>query len=156
MPLSGMQHAHPDLYAKYRVSYEDREEIMQRKIPLLDCLWNDVVQFLPLHPRKVFELQVEIGLIPEIQPHKFYEINLNQLEPQKTVVFFKTEPGEENIEVKWLKDVDFTALQDIPKATRDYFKSLVGKAEEPFNYQFIPHVLYGGNLDVSNTKLITI
>jgi hypothetical protein len=62
IPLNQMRPSYPELSEKYLQKYKGREEILDRKIPLLDCLWNDVVQFLPVHPQKVFELQMELGV----------------------------------------------------------------------------------------------
>ena len=156
VPLNWMPESMSGIKQLHLQKYEKREEILERRIPLLDCLWNDVVQFLPLHPKKVFELQKELGLIAEVPPYKFYEIEFEQLDPANTVVFFKTAPGEENTDVKWLKDVDLATIQGIPQATIDYYKTLVGTGELPWNYQFVPHVVYRGNIDISNAKIITI
>ncbi len=156
IPLNQMHRSHPELRDKYLEKYKGREEILERRIPILDCLWNDVVQFLPLHPQKVFELQAQLGIISEVAPYKFFEIDMSLLDPRKTVVFFKDAPGEENIIVKWLSDVDFASIQEIPPATIAYYKTLVGTGELPFNYQFIPHIVHMGPVGVSNTKIITI
>src|SRR4051812_18823049 len=86
--LVPLNHMHGELepVRKLHLSkYEGREEIMERKIPLLNCLWNDVVQFLPMHPRKVFELQAEMGIIPEVPPYKFFEVDSAAFDPDKTV-----------------------------------------------------------------------
>ncbi|HUP26402.1 MAG TPA: hypothetical protein VM124_02005 [Candidatus Limnocylindrales bacterium] len=156
IPLNRMDATMAETRDKNLEKYEGREEILERKIPLLDCLWNDVIQFLPLHPQKVFELQQELGLIDNVSPYKFFEINLRNLDPHQTVVFFKTAPGEENTYIKWLKDVDFESLQIIPDATLAYYKSLIGTGELPFNYQFIPHIIYKGTLDISGSNVITL
>lgn len=156
IPLNQMQSSHPELRDKYLEKYKGREEILKRKIPLLDCLWNDVVQFLPLNPRKVFELQAKLGIIPKVPPYKFFQIELSLLDPAKTVVFFKDAIGEENVTVKWLSDVDFAALQEIPPATIRYYKSLIGTDELPFNFQFIPHILHLGSVDVASAEIIAI
>ncbi len=156
IPLNQMHTIHPELRDKYLEKYRGREEILERRVPLLDCLWNDVVQFLPFHPRKVFELQAEMKLIPEVPHYKFFEIDLKVFDPAKTVIFFKDKPGEENVAVKWLADVDFDSIQDIPQATIEYYKTLVGTGELPFNYQFVPHVVYIGNVDVSGSKVISL
>ena len=156
VPLNQMRDTHPDLYALHRAKYKRREEVLERQIPLLDCLWNDVIQFLPLHPSKIFKLQLELGLISELPSYKFFEINTSLFDSNKAVVFFKSAPGEENIEVKWLKDVDLTAIQEIPQATVDYYKTLAGTGELPFNYQFIPHIVYKGSIDVSKMQIISI
>lgn len=156
IPLNQMKESYPELYALHLTKYEGREEILERRIPLLNCLWNDVIQFLPLHPRKVFELQVELGLISEVPPYKFFAIDPKLFNPEKAVVFFKSAPGEENVEIRWLRDVDLAEIQEIPQATIDYYKSLVGSRELPFNYQFVPHVVYAGSIDVSGSQIITI
>jgi hypothetical protein len=155
-PLNAMQQSKPELYAKYLQKYQGREAVMQKRIPLLDCLWNDVVQFLPLDPERIFEQQVVMGFIPEVPAYKFFEIDLQALDPDKTVVYFKTAPGEEHVSVQWLRDVDFASLQLIPPATVDYYQSLVGSAELPFNYQFVPHLLYLGEVDVTAAPIVTL
>lgn len=156
MPLTEMAKIRPDLSGKYTEKYKGREEIMERRVPLLNCLWNEVVQFLPFHPGEAFGLQVQMGILPKMPHYEFFEIPLELLDPEKTAVYFKTAPGEENAQIKMLKDVDFALIQDMPQATKDYYQTLVGSGELPFNYQFVPHVLYKGILDVSSVKTITL
>jgi hypothetical protein len=155
-PLNKMPESMATIRDANLAKYTGREEIMERKIPLLSCLWNDVIQFLPLHPQKVFELQRAIGIMPEVPAYNFYEIPLEKLDPAKTVIFFKTAPGDENATVKWLADVDFASIQDVPQATKEYYKSLVGTGELPLNYQFIPHVIYADVLDVYGMRVVTL
>ncbi|MGK2896665.1 MAG: hypothetical protein ACSLEY_03650 [Candidatus Saccharimonadales bacterium] len=156
IPLNKMLEVDPELRAKYLEKYKGREEILERKIPLLDCLWNDVVQLLPLHPCQLLELQKELGLIPEIPDYSYYQIDTSALNPPQTVVYFKTAPGEENVTVKWLKDVQLEELQSVPEATRKYYESMVGTSEPVFNYQFVPHILYQGTIDVSSARVINL
>lgn len=156
IPLSQMQSKDLELHDKYLEKYKGREEIVERKIPLLGCLWNDVVQLLPLHPKKVFECQMKLGLITTMPNYKYFEIDLSTLDPKRTVVYFKTAPGEENVTVKWLRDVNLDELQEVPDATRRYYESLVGKDEPVFNYQFVPHVVYMGVVDVASSGVVNI
>lgn len=156
IPLSEMHAKNPELRAKYLEKYKGREDILERRIPLLDCLWNDVVQLLPVHPKKIFEQQQQLGLIAEIPPYSYYEIDIAALDPTKTVVYFKDAPGEENVTVQWLSDVDVASLNEIPPATIEYYKSLVGTGEQPFNYQFIPHIVTRDTVDITGTNIIVI
>lgn len=156
IPLNKMSGTMQPIRNKNLTKYEGRKEILERKIPLLDCLWNDVVQFLPLHPRKVFELQINLGILPEVPHYRFFEIDVQSLDPEKTVVFFKDAPGEENVSIKWLSDVDLSSIQDIPPATIAYYKTLIGTGELPFNYQFIPHIVHKGSIDVSKARTVTL
>jgi hypothetical protein len=156
LPLNQMKHSQPELYDKYVQKYADRPEVMKKKIPLLNCLWSDVIQFLPIHPKKVFTLQRELGLIDKVPPYTFFQIDLSKIDPSKAVIYFKDAPGDENVVVKWLKDVDLDVLQEVPTATVHYYKSLIGSGELPFNYQFVPHILYLGDVSVSDAAIITL
>lgn len=156
VPLSKMLEIDPELRATYLKKYKGREEILERKIPLLDCGWNDVVQLLPLHPLQLFKLQKHLGNIDAIPDYKYYKVDISKLDPAKTVVYFKTAPGEENTTVKWMKDVNLKHLQVIPKATQEYYANLVGKDEPVFNYQFVPHILYKGVIDVSSAGVTSL
>lgn len=156
IPLNRLLEVDSNLQVKYLEKYKGREEILERKIPLLNCLWNDVVQLLPLHPLSLFELQKHMRLIPEIPDYQYFEIDMNILDMSKAVVYFKTAPGEEHATVKWLKDVSFDELQAIPKATREYYASMAGKDEPVFNYQFVPHIVYRGTVDVSSSSIINL
>lgn len=155
-PLNRLKYEHPDRYAQHVAKYADREELLHRKIPLLNCLWNDVLQFLPIHPEKVFRQQLELGLISKIPAYRFFEIDTRDIDRKRTVVYFKNGPMRDDFEVKWLDEVNLADLQDIPSETVQYYKSLINSGELPFNYQFIPHILYLGNVNISGTKIITL
>jgi hypothetical protein len=46
----------------------------------------------------------------------------------------------------------------VPKATKDYFKQEF-EAGAPYIklfYRYIPHVLYHGEIDISNVEIITV
>jgi len=156
IPLNDMRGNMEEIRKKNLEKYQGREEILQRKISLLDCLWNDVVQFLPFHPQKTFTLQKELGLIPQVPDYKFFEINISQLDPTKTVVFFKDKPGVKNEKFSWLTDIDLLSIQDIPEATVEYYKTLIGTGELPFNYQFVPHIVHKGPVDISSADIVTL
>jgi len=153
-PLNTMTGSMAALKEQHLKKYQDRLEVLERQVPLLDCAWNDVLQFSPFHPVKVFQLQVELGLIAELPHYKFFKIPLSKLDPSLTAIFFKTAPGEENSYVERVSDVDFSSIQDVPKATIQYYKTLIGTGELPFNYQFVPHVLYKDSLEISNVETI--
>ncbi len=146
----------PALHQKYLEKYKGREEILKRRVPLLDCSWNDVVQLLPLNPRKLFDLQYQLGLIKEIPDYHYFQIDPHSLDPGNAAVYFKTAPGDENVTVKWFKDIPLDELQEIPDATAKYYESMVGTGEPVFNYQFVPHILYKGSIDISRSTVISL
>ncbi len=54
-PLNLLKNFHPEIYEKEVRKYEGREKLLEARNPILDCLWNDVVQFSCLDPRITFE-----------------------------------------------------------------------------------------------------
>ncbi len=95
IPLNQMPDSMSEIRNIHLSKYKGREEILDGRVPLLNCLWNDVIQLLPFHPRVLFDLQVKMKLIPKIPDYKYFQIDLTLLDPNKTVVFFKDAPGED-------------------------------------------------------------
>ena len=56
--LNEMKLIHPELHKHYSKKYfnhPERERLLLRRIPKLDCLWNNVIFLSPLHPYYVYE-----------------------------------------------------------------------------------------------------
>lgn len=49
-PLNRLKQRLPDVYARQVKKYQGREAVLKRRIPHLNCLWNDVLHFSPVHP----------------------------------------------------------------------------------------------------------
>jgi len=45
-PLNQLKSIYPSLYDTKATTYQGREAVMQARIPLLNCLWNDVPHIL--------------------------------------------------------------------------------------------------------------
>lgn len=60
-PLNTLKEKYPDLYKKEASKYVGREQIMQDVLPILNCLWNDVLHFSAVHPSLVKEALFESG-----------------------------------------------------------------------------------------------
>ena len=55
IPLNELKRVYPNLYREYIQKYKDhtqRENLLTRKIPKLECLWNDVVHFYHYIPMR--------------------------------------------------------------------------------------------------------
>ena len=62
IPLNQMD-KEGSLYREHSRKYVGRERLTEQTIPLLDCLWNDVVQFSALDP------QLIVDKLKQIQPN---------------------------------------------------------------------------------------
>ncbi len=50
-PLNTLKEKHPEIYEQQVSKYVGREHMTQQRIPILDCLWNDVLHFSAVNPK---------------------------------------------------------------------------------------------------------
>lgn len=132
IPLNSLKEAHPNLYNEYSKKYFDqpeRTELLTRQIPKLNCLWNDVLHFLPLHPYYVYEALTSLGIKTK-ENQLFFKIPIEKLKNNKNAYYFYTKekyrgPAEdiEEDEIKLLDIEDYKEIKGIPRETFEYYKN---------------------------------
>ena len=158
-PLNTLKEKYPDLYEKEASKYVGREEIMQHKLPILNCLWNDVLHFSAVHPSLIKEALFEAGRTKPFDL-EFFEIDPHLLDPENTIVFLykhtdrKDKLKEENF-AKYDPD-NIAQYSRMPQETKDYYKEMFAQGKNPLLFHKIPHILFKGNLDTSNIKRISV
>lgn len=163
IPLNQLREYYPELYEQYIVKYTDhpkRSKLLTRKIDLLDCLWNDVVHFTPIHPSKIFKAlsNLDIKAKGELE---FYEIPVTRLKYNQNAIYFYSKeydqgPDKEidTRDIDILSIDDFKMLEEVPKDSLEYWEK-ESKKGKPFGmFPYIPHVLSKGNVDIGDCKVI--
>src|SRR5688500_14909709 len=91
-PLNRLKDFAPDLHDLQRAKYDGRENLMAERVPYLDCLWNDVLHLLPVHPAKVKELAESHGF--RWRGAAWFELDPAELkfDSTNTAVFLHTDP----------------------------------------------------------------
>ena len=154
LPLSGIKDKHPDLYEKILLKYKGREHFLEDSVPSFYCDWKDVINFSPVHPSILKEaLEKEKGKLPEWE---FFEIDPHILNKKDAIVYKFTNIGD-----KITKD-DFekydpnkiSQYSEMPQETIDYYKDEIKNGRVPFLFHKIPHVLYKGNIDISDESKV--
>jgi hypothetical protein len=74
-PLNTLKESHPDLYVSKAEKYKGREHLMDIMIPTLECKWNDVLHFSPIHPQELKEAFEEAGM--KWSERKFFNLTLS-------------------------------------------------------------------------------
>ncbi|WP_236560916.1 group-specific protein [Pontibacillus sp. HMF3514] len=163
MPLNRLKVKDEELYKKYIKKYEDhpkRTKLHQRKIPKLDCLWNDVIHFLPLHPNHVYEAlkTFEVNTRTDLL---FYKVPIENLSNNQNVIYQTDKASyqgpDKDIPNKHIHIIDtqqYEGLTSIPQDTMDYYKEEIRKGNKFGMFQFIPHLFSDGEVDISNAKVI--
>lgn len=144
-PLNALKEKHPDIYEQQVSKYVGREHITQQRIPILDCLWNDVLHFSAVNPKEVKQALIEAGRNLDFTMN-YYQVDPKLIEPKNAIVYLyahtdnKDKMNEENF-TPYNPD-EMPKFSSMPQATKDYYKEMIGKGERPLLYHRIPHILY--------------
>ena len=147
-------------YTKKYFSHPERESLLLKSIPKLNCLWNDVVFLLPLHPYYVYEALHSLGVSVK-KDLMFYEIPTEKLEGNKNAVYFynkenykgpATDIPEKEIQIIDIKSYEKSSA--LPSDTLTYFTEEHKKGVSFGMFAYIPHILSLGNINVKDVNKI--
>jgi hypothetical protein len=158
-PLNKLKEANPEIYTLKVKKYTGREFLLERYIPVLDCLWNDVIHLSPVEPIEWKEALVKAGM--KDQTFTFYKIDPAQLNQSDLAIYLFKElkrhrhivPDEEFVRYS---PAQLETIRHISPATQHYFAEQYQKNEKPLLFFGIPHVLYCGKIDVLHLKTVTV
>jgi hypothetical protein len=160
-PLNQLKSIYPSLYVTKAAKYQNRQAVMQARLPLLDCLWNDVLHFSPVHPSKVQEALAEAGF--GHKPRRYYEVDplAKGFNATNAIIFLHQRLNPEKFQ---LEEADFRAfhagelssLEEFPAATLAYYREMFEQGRRPLVYLYVPHILYRGALDIRDVKVIEV
>jgi hypothetical protein len=160
-PLNALRDALPSIYDYHASKYRGRDELLERRIPYLNCRWNDTLHFSPVPPERLRDALKDAGF--PWQQREWFEMDPEMLgfSGQNAVIY--THPVRPQGGVSDDDFLPFTVdlarrLDAIPKATSDYFTYAKAHDERPFLFNFVPHILYHGPLNVNQdgVRVITV
>ncbi len=157
-PLNELKKIRPEIAAEHAKKYKNRQPLPEQRIPPLDCLWNDVLMFSPVHPAEIFQTFRDAGYDVENKP--FFEIPLSLFEPEKTAVYlyakqrafgdFQKDPDD----FVMLADVDFEALTILGDKLQRHIERSKQDGRNPVMFGNIPHILYHGAITLKDVKIV--
>ncbi|MBI3494497.1 hypothetical protein HY004_00745 [Candidatus Saccharibacteria bacterium] len=150
--LNTLKEKHPDLYRIKNAKYEGREEVTQQSIPLLDCLWNDVIFLTAVHPQTLLDAYRKAGGSVD-HSLRYFQIDVDSLQKDNLVVASYTGDGYKKTYELYNTD-NIKGYSTIPGATIDYFTKELTQGRQPLYYAYIPHVLYKGAIGTKNLPII--
>ena len=164
IPLNSLKKIYPHLYDEYTKKYfnhPERPNLLKREIPQLNCLWNDVVHFVPLHPYHVYKALKSLEIkVREDQP--FFKIPIENLKLNKNAIYlyskekYKGPTGEiDENEIKLLNIEEYKELKEIPSETKEYYKAEKENGKQFGLFPYIPHLLSHGEIDLKDVEIIT-
>ncbi|SFC51356.1 hypothetical protein SAMN05443252_10438 [Bacillus sp. OV322] len=164
IPLNSLKYPYPQMYEKYTKKYFDhpeRPKLLSKQVPKLNCLWNDVLHFLPLHPYYVYMAFTKLDIKAK-EKQRFFKVPIVNLKNNKNAIYLYSQenykgPSEpiEKDEIKLLNIEDYKELTELPPAAFEYYKKESRKGNRFGLFPYIPHVLSLGEVDINNAEIIT-
>lgn len=160
-PLNRLKAIYPELYAATVKHYAGREWVMQMRIPILDCLWNDVLHFSPVHPTKIRDGLVAAGFSRKTRT--YFEIDPEQIgfNSENAVIFWHKlyRPDQRQLpaadfEPFYLESL--ARLTEVPQATIAYYRESRLRGQSTLTYLYVPHILFKGTIDVRALNIIEV
>lgn len=156
-PLNRLKEIKPHLFAEHFAKYQGRERITKTAIPLLNCLWNDVVQFSPVHPRQIRDAMILAGY--NWKPMKWLQIDpiTARFTDKNTAIWLHHQHDvlqEKDIEPFSVNRLE--SLSTLPQTTKDYYCEMHLAAKRPLLYKFMPHVFHLGAIEININEYIDV
>lgn len=148
-PLNRLRDLYPDIYESEIAKYQDHPDrilLPQTRLPVLDCLWNDVVHTDPIHPHRLYRAWIARGANVDAD-RAFFRIPIDRVAEH---------------EIGWMvgRDVQrldlatYAELTILPEETRRWYDRLAAWGRYGGDFVGIPHVLVKGEIDIVGLNVI--
>ncbi|UCH22789.1 MAG: hypothetical protein JSU83_06130 [Deltaproteobacteria bacterium] len=161
-PLNTLREINKDIYEFHTSKYIYRKILMEQKIPVLNCLWNDVLHCLPLDLRLIYKALIKTGH-HKVGNKEFFKIPIDLLKNIKFVKykfdkeFFDKERKEyvlttEDIEPLTIES--YRELSELPNKTIEWYKQCAeSRRGVPLLFRYIPHIFVKGNIPIKEVDV---
>ncbi len=159
-PLNQLKETHPEIYLQHLKKYTGREQILEVKIPTLNCLWNDVIHFTAVSPYELLDNLKKGGMKDDsIVWSKWYKIPISLLNPENTTVcLYRRDVGliPSSKDFSNFDPEKMETYRQVPKETIEYYKEQFSNGKRPLMFHLVPHILYKGTIDTTDLEIIDI
>lgn len=162
MPLNMQKKNFPELYKDHVKKYIGREKLLTKKIPILDCLWNDVLHFSPINPQLILDVYKKEGLVPESRKGEVfdvYRIPINKLPKEQTICFqsynYDYDKFDPNLNKYWkFSAAEYYELLSVPDKQVEIWHQDLQAGRTLFWYSHIMHVLSKTEVNISDCEVL--
>lgn len=126
IPLNELKNEHPKIFENAFKKYIGRESLTNYQLPILKCLWNDVIHLAPIHPF-IVKRQIEaLGGTPRLGI-KWFKIPVEKLENTRSIYFqddevFRNDYNFKNAKITQFNVSEYCELTGVPAHTTHYFQ----------------------------------
>lgn len=159
IPLNSMD-KDSDLYKGHARKYIGREDLMDGTIPMLNCKWNDVVQFSALDPQIIVNELAKYQEDLKLLRTNYFKIHIKDIISKHEAIVFdrrtSVKKGDFTIyedEVQGLSEDSYQELSEVPKQTIAYWKRVKSHGGKFLWFPFITHIMVKGIIDTKDFEL---
>lgn len=159
-PLNDLKEISPALYERAVSKYAGREIVMQQTIPLLDCLWNDVLFLSPVHPDKIVQARLSSGLQGNYDKNNLWFVLESESLDQSKLVLYRHRPKwlidqePHKAEYAWFADLSDSEKEELVEMPECALWSIRKFREKSFFQSYVPHLLYRRVIDVTHAGIV--
>ncbi|HEY4499177.1 MAG TPA: hypothetical protein VJH94_03895 [Candidatus Paceibacterota bacterium] len=159
-PLNVVREKFPDAYAKHVVKYKDREHLLTTNVPILNCLWNDVLHFTAVPPTTLFANLQGVGYDAKgLVWKRWYKIPIPLLDKIKTVTCLYRRDVSLIPDARSFEPFELMRMEEyrtVPPETITYYREQFARGKQPLFFHRIPHILYQGTMETKELEIITL
>lgn len=162
IPLNQMDLS-SDLYSRAKGKYIGREQLMSARIPILDCLWNDVLHFSSIDPRLLVQelLKIDPGF-PTLK-RTVLKFTADHFRHQASKMIL-LDTAQWDLETNFISEErisnfcssSYRELSHVPVDTIETWRQSKASGGKYLLFHGVPHVLLKGSIDISGAEEITI
>ncbi|MVN85533.1 hypothetical protein GO986_02000 [Deinococcus sp. HMF7620] len=151
-PLNRLRDLHPEVYAREVAKYAGREALLTERVERLNCLWNDVLFFSPVHPGPLLDAVRSMGRA--VPPVRFWSLPASALDPARACVRL-VRPWPDGIKPppdpadEWPYTPEGLGQFTLPPAETLARLRQLPLADPLILWMDVPHVLYRGEVPLS-------
>ncbi|MBT4790544.1 MAG: hypothetical protein HON90_03155 [Halobacteriovoraceae bacterium] len=159
IPLNSMD-KESDLYKGHAKKYTGREDLMDGTIPILNCKWNDVVQFSALDPQIIVNELIKHKENLKLIRLYYFKVHVKDIVSKYDAVVFdrKVSRGKgdfriDESEVQYLSENSYQELSQVPQETIEYWKSVKADGGKFLWFPFVTHIMVKGIINIKGFEL---
>jgi hypothetical protein len=155
-PLNKLEAINPTVHASAIRKYDYRKTLLDVRDSILSNLWNDYIFTLAVNPRLISDEYDKARLRNPIKGKRFFKIDSKALDQEKLLIYWMNGESVDDISNwKKFKELSFWEKRSLLKPTRGFVRCINGEGSRII-YPYTPHVMYHGNIDITNSELIEI
>ena len=172
VPLDRLRDVDASLHESHKEKYAGREDVLEYRLPLLDCRFLDTVHCSSVHPHWIYRARREAGFdVPSRSPSGWgtglaFEIPLARILVNPTLWYSWRTPWvngypHEDVpreppadEFEMFDPARYSPLTDVPELHRQYLARISQLGGRPLTFVHIPHVLVAGPIDVRGCRVV--